>query len=1182
MRLRKAAAERRSSDHRNKNVSWISEIKAISNVTVRKKRGRRAPPSAKRLHGKNADKVIDSDDAVDDDISDTDKGQVGSSQSADGRTGDPDFSKTNRSGDSSDGPSSDPEEDLSANPKDIIQKATSQTTETIVENRMRSKQGKHNLKQEGVNSKPSDQNDLADMKKCTDEERSSREIKDAELSDAQLDMTSSDDKSSEEVEDVKVCDICGDVGDEDRLAVCRRCHDGAEHIYCMRVMLEEVPDSEWLCEDCETAVEFEKTKKKLEKSGVTVGTSKGQSSEGKISRPLEAAKSSSSDSESQSENVGCKESDIANEVNDMENKRTEADAMVTSSVKETVPEPDNIEADSWKKILLSRESSLKFDRDKGKQASQAATSVASSAPKNQAPVPRGPLSKSVSFNNSKVPKVKQLNEVPQKPKIVKESWSSAIKKEGAVSMTTKSATFKKPKPCEPTNKGNSSTLPTAEGPRVANPLMSQKVTTDRCASILGCPSSTATVVPPILSRAETTAQHLPSGNSMADTAHRQGGKNLLGNSELKKPLFAEGSTGILGPGAQRKIIQNSDTLHRDNKVKDGPGFRPGASNNRTIRCQRCNELGHSTQFCAIDKFSLSAIKPLSDRNLKEASNKWNSTSGTSTMVVTERLSSKSADQFVPILKCGAYQSAMPNYHRDESCQGFSTGGEQIASTLPELDYIWQGGFELWRSGRSPELCDGFQAHLSCSASQLVVDVAKKFPSKVQLEELPRQNSWPTQFQQNSPTYNNVGLFFFARDVQSYENHYSKLVENMLKNDLVLRGSVDTVELLIFPSSILSKNFQRWNMFYFLWGIFRVRRKDYSSLLPDVPKCTDKSILSEDPSALGLNASVQSSNYSFSNDINNFTKSDPNLVKSATCADNERQPSLEANHQGCLNGTCSLNQPVAGTALHKSHDYVTARCSTGNNDAIDHSASTTEKNNQKLNYSEQDEICGTINGNVSERYFDMNMVPDDCSMPSIHEEPDKESKTINLDDTEQLMDVDHANTVTPNTGALDSISHASGGVRKRDFEMVNGADEVDGALKHKKMKLDNVVAASSGSCEITNDGRLSSKVHPLSASSVDGTGNKPMASTDGKCVFPVDLNAVSGDLVNIPSSDDEDFSQADVQGREKETGVDRPSGKAILSSHSPKAGEMQNFGGSLPTDITGSLSLSLGFSSRKEQ
>jgi hypothetical protein len=30
---------------------------------------------------------------------------------------------------------------------------------------------------------------------------------------------------------VKVCDICGDVGEEEKLAVCSRCNDGAEHVY---------------------------------------------------------------------------------------------------------------------------------------------------------------------------------------------------------------------------------------------------------------------------------------------------------------------------------------------------------------------------------------------------------------------------------------------------------------------------------------------------------------------------------------------------------------------------------------------------------------------------------------------------------------------------------------------------------------------------------------------------------------------------------------------------------------------------------------------------------------------------------------------------------------------------------------------------------------------------------------
>jgi hypothetical protein len=35
-------------------------------------------------------------------------------------------------------------------------------------------------------------------------------------------------------------------------------------------MMEDVPDSEWLCEDCQAAVEFEK--KELEKCEMEVGT----------------------------------------------------------------------------------------------------------------------------------------------------------------------------------------------------------------------------------------------------------------------------------------------------------------------------------------------------------------------------------------------------------------------------------------------------------------------------------------------------------------------------------------------------------------------------------------------------------------------------------------------------------------------------------------------------------------------------------------------------------------------------------------------------------------------------------------------------------------------------------------------------------------------------------------------
>ena len=119
-----------------------------------------------------------------------------------------------------------------------------------------------------------------------------------------------------------------------------------------------------------------------------------------------------------------------------------------------------------------------------------------------------------------------------------------------------------------------------------------------------------------------------------------------------------------------------------------------------------------------------------------------------------------------------------------------------------------------------------------------------------------------------------------------------------------------------------------------------------------------------------------------------------------------------------------------------------------------------------------------------------------------------STTINLNDADNLMDIDHVNTCEVSTGALDR-SHASGGADKRGFEMAKVADEVDEVPEHKKIKLDNVVSMNSDLYENAYNGRLSSKVHSLSASSVnDGTSNKAgSSSSDGKCVFPLDLNAV---------------------------------------------------------------------------
>lgn len=67
---------------------------------------------------------------------------------------------------------------------------------------------------------------------------------------------------------------------------------------------------------------------------------------------------------------------------------------------------------------------------------------------------------------------------------------------------------------------------------------------------------------------------------------------------------------------------------------------------------------------------------------------------------------------------------------------------------------------------------------------------------------------------------------------------------------------------------------------------------------------------------------------------------------------------------------------------------------------------------------------------------------------------KESTTINIDNSEHLMDVDNVNATEVRPGNVDHISHVSGGAHKINVEMVNWADEGNGTQGHKKIKLDN--------------------------------------------------------------------------------------------------------------------------------
>lgn len=113
---------------------------------------------------------------------------------------------------------------------------------------------------------------------------------------------------------------------------------------------------------------------------------------------------------------------------------------------------------------------------------------------------------------------------------------------------------------------------------------------------------------------------------------------------------------MLSSGAQRKGIQIPDTSLVD-KIKNPPSLKPGASSNScTMYCQRCDEVGHSTLSCPVDRFSLFVTKPLSEQTSGPTA-RSNSASEATSLAATESIL-KSAYQSDPTSKRSPYHNPL--------------------------------------------------------------------------------------------------------------------------------------------------------------------------------------------------------------------------------------------------------------------------------------------------------------------------------------------------------------------------------------------------------------------------------------------------------------------------------------------------------------------------------------------
>ncbi|MFQ6635645.1 hypothetical protein Gotur_010677 [Gossypium turneri] len=716
--------------------------------------------------------------------------------------------------------------------------------------------GRDPLDKTGKNLKEDELDELNEFVKLPDKQESPSQT-------ASVDESFESDASEH---DVKVCDICGDAGREDLLAICSKCTDGAEHTYCMREMLQKVPEGDWLCEECKLGEGTESQKQGLD-------------AEGKKANKLSS--STRSLGKRHAENL------------------EGASAPKRQAIQTNMGSPKSLSPSRLS--AFSREGSFK-NLDKGKVRPSPQISLGNHSgngmPEAVRTPPSGPrlqtskgsLLKCSSFNtlNSK-PKVKLVDEVViQKRKGAREHASFDSKEEPARSMG-KSMSFKS---------GNSGRLNSGESKlktlsskyphvqdlkglkqvkeqisserknisklnhsssSVSTPKVDQKLTprADEISHSSAINHRETKVVqsegrPNTLSRSTSNLARKGVDNAVSSVVSSTNGRNSSEQKVNPVSLKEEPSSsssraserqpsnnnGVMSDG----LSQSVDSINQSEKSRESSVSR----SSKRVPCLTCKGMGHTAEYCSVCQAS--GADQSAPRTSREEINKGNKLKAAIEAAmrlkpgICERTSqdpSSVCDKAKNVISvestdegktniCNQASTAnikLLNSHSTDAVSVVSSVGNLSVrdnyvpplatvsavpklSAIPEHEYIWQGAFDVNKLGKPPELCGGIQAHISTLASPKVLEAVNSFPHKVSLYEVPRLSTWPAQFHDSSPKEDNIALYFFAKDLESYQNNYKVLLDTMVKNDLALKGNFEGVELLIFPSNHLPEHCQR--------------------------------------------------------------------------------------------------------------------------------------------------------------------------------------------------------------------------------------------------------------------------------------------------------------------------------------------------------------------------------------
>ncbi|XP_017242106.1 PHD finger-containing protein 1 isoform X2 [Daucus carota subsp. sativus] len=142
--------------------------------------------------------------------------------------------------------------------------------------------------------------------------------------------------------------------------------------------------------------------------------------------------------------------------------------------------------------------------------------------------------------------------------------------------------------------------------------------------------------------------------------------------------------------------------------------------------------------------------------------------------------------------------------------------EEPLRTDPAPVASWKGSFML----KDEKTRIGFQAHLTSEGYSKVNEISRNMPEVLEFELCPYQDFLRTVFKGCEPDDKDIGLYFFPND-NARPDGYMFLLQQLSRN-LFLRSYIDGVELLVFTSKVLQKEYRKRNKSYFLWGLYRRR------------------------------------------------------------------------------------------------------------------------------------------------------------------------------------------------------------------------------------------------------------------------------------------------------------------------------------------------------------------------